>query len=88
MRVSTFLVGTLLILVGVVLFLERLGYGWWRFSRQVLDYWPIILIIIGISLFWGGRIPRWLAFVIVIILVGVVVFLALAVPGFKPFWRI
>jgi len=83
-RVGTFLVGALFILAGVVLFLERLGYSWWGFSRQVLNYWPLILVIIGISLFWGGRIPRWLAFAIIVILVGGVVLLALAAPSSPP----
>lgn len=86
MRVGTFLVGTLLILAGVVLFLERLGYTQWGFSRQILSYWPLILIIIGLSLFWGGRIPRWLAFIIIAVLVGAIIFLALAAPAFpNPF---
>lgn len=88
MNVGAFLVGTLLILVGVILFLERLGYGWWRFSREILDYWPIALIIIGVSLFWGGRIPRPLALVIVALLVGAVVFLSLYFPSFNSFRRI
>jgi hypothetical protein len=79
-RVSTFLAGALFILAGVVLFMEKLGYSWWGFSGQVLSYWPVILIIIGISLFWGGKIPRWLAFAFIVILVGGVVALALVAP--------
>jgi hypothetical protein len=79
-RVSTFLAGVLFILAGVILFLERLGFSWWGFSRQVLSYWPVILIIIGISLFWGGKIPRWLALAIIVVLVGGVVSLALLAP--------
>jgi hypothetical protein len=85
-RVGTFLLGALFILAGVVLFLERLGYSWWGFSGELLNYWPIILVIIGISLFWGGRIPRWLAFFVMVILVGGVIFLSLAGPHFPdPF---
>lgn len=85
MRVGTFLLSALFILAGVVLFLERLGYTWWGFPGELLNYWPIILIIIGISLFWGGRIPRWLAFFVMVILVGGVIFLALAAPHFPDF---
>jgi len=87
-NVGTFLVGTLLILVGVIISLERLGYGWWQFSRELLDYWPIALIIIGMSLLGGGRIPRPLALVIVALLVGAVVFLTLSFTGFNSFSRI
>lgn len=50
MSVLTFFVGFLLILAGVVFFMKNFGYHWWGFARQVLSYWPLLLVIIGISL--------------------------------------
>lgn len=78
MRINTFLLGLLLILVGVVAFLVDLGFGSWDMLRQVARLWPVLLILIGISLFWGGRLPRGLAFTLVVVTIsGVILFMVL-----------
>jgi len=82
-RISTFLAGTLLILAGIIIFIENLGFGWRGFSGYIFNYWPVLLIIVGVGVFWGGKIPYWLAFVIVAALAGGVIFFALA--GQRPY---
>lgn len=76
MSLGIFLVALLLILAGTAFFLANLGYVSMFFIRRLVDFWPVIFILIGLSLFWGGRLPRLLAFVIVIILVGGLILLA------------
>ena len=85
-RVSTFFASALFIVAGVVLLLEKLGFCWWALPGHLLNFWPVLLIIIGISLFWEGTIPRLPAFIIIVLLVGGVVFLALTFPrsGIPP----
>ncbi len=81
MRAGTLLLALFFILAGLVIFLSNLGYVSPMFIQQLLRFWPLILIIIGISLFWGGIIPRFLSFILVaVIIVGVLV-LAFAAPG-------
>ncbi len=82
MRISSFVVGLLLVLAGVVALMNSLGLGSWELARQVFRFWPVLLIVIGISLFWDGRIPRWLALLLVIFVSAGVVFVGLsAFPG-------
>ncbi len=81
MRFGTFLVATLLVLAGVAMFMLNLGYGSWEMVRQAIDLWPVLLILLGLSLFWGGRIPHWLALALVVALAGAIVFLFLKEPG-------
>ncbi|MDO9535948.1 MAG: DUF5668 domain-containing protein [Bacillota bacterium] len=80
MAISTFIMGLILILVGTWLFLNNLGYISLGFIRQIFNFWPILLIIIGMSFFWRGRIPRWLAFALIIVLTGGVIALAFVTP--------
>lgn len=84
MRVGTLLAGLVFILVGLVLFLANLGYVSPEFIRQLLRFWPILLIIFGLGLFWGGKIPRFFAFMLVIIAIAGVLALAFLVPGPMP----
>ncbi|MGE5544105.1 MAG: LiaI-LiaF-like domain-containing protein [Bacillota bacterium] len=81
MRFGTFLVATFLILAGVTMFMLNLGYGSWQMVVEAGKFWPILLILLGISLLWGGRIPGWLALLLVVALAGGVVFLFLNTPG-------
>ena len=81
MRFGSFLIATILVLAGVVLLMLNLGYGSWQMVTEVWKFWPILLVLLGLSLLWGGRIPYWLALVIVVALAGVVVFLFLKTPG-------
>lgn len=81
MRFGTFLIATLLVLAGVTMFMLNLGYGSWQMVMQAGELWPILLILLGISLLWGGRLPNWLALFLVAALAGGVVFLFLRTPG-------
>ncbi|NLV17753.1 MAG: hypothetical protein GXY50_11210 [Syntrophomonadaceae bacterium] len=75
MGIVSFLFATLLILSGVALFMINLGYGYWWMIRPVLDYWPVLLIFLGLSVLAGGRkMPRWLAYVLILVLAAGVVF--------------
>ncbi|HHT46445.1 MAG TPA: hypothetical protein GX004_04015 [Firmicutes bacterium] len=85
MSIGTFLVALLLILAGAALFLANLGYVSMFLIRRLANFWPLIFILIGLSLFWGGRIPRLLAFVIVIILVGGLILLVFTGGLFRYF---
>ncbi|MGI6327445.1 MAG: LiaI-LiaF-like domain-containing protein [Dethiobacteria bacterium] len=76
MSIGLFLVALLLILTGTVFFLSNTGFVSMYFVQRLTVFWPLVFILIGLSLFWGGKIPRPLAFVIIIILVGGVVLLA------------
>ena len=80
MRPWIFLLALFLILCGMVLFLTNLGYASPQFGRELLRLWPLILIIIGLSLFWGGIIPRPLAFGLTLALVLGVAALAVLLP--------
>ena len=66
MRISTFLIGLSLILVGLTLFLTELGYTSWKLFRQVAEYWPVLLILIGIKLIWKERMPRWVDYLMIV----------------------
>ncbi|MEW5920013.1 MAG: DUF5668 domain-containing protein [Bacillota bacterium] len=84
MRSGTLLLALFLILAGVIIFITNLGYVSPEFSWQLFRLWPLILIIIGLSLFWGGIIPRPVAFSLVLVLVAGIVALALFFPGPGP----
>lgn len=49
--------GLLLIAIGVVFFLMNYGVLSWNFWLHVVDLWPLILILAGIGLLLGRRIP-------------------------------
>ncbi len=76
MRIGTYILGLMLILAGLILFLNNLGYTYWSVGRLIFQFWPVLLIIIGISFFWGGRIPGWLAFISIAVLAAAVIMLA------------
>ena len=84
MRAGTLLLALFFILAGVVIFLSNLGYVSTGFAQLLFRFWPVILIIIGISLFWGGTIPRPLAFVLVVVFAVGVLVLAFVIPGPGP----
>jgi len=72
MRIGTLISGLLLVLVGVILLLINFGYGSWSSFYVISKCWPILLILIGLGFFWRGRIPRWIAYLIIIFSVGAV----------------
>lgn len=72
MRIGTLISGLILVLVGVIFFLINIGYGSWSSFYVIGKFWPILLIIIGLGFFGRGRIPRWIAYLIIILSVGAV----------------
>jgi len=81
MRIGTFIKGLLLVLIGTVLFLINIGYGSWDSILQIGKWWPVLLIILGLSLFSLGRIPRWIAFVaLAVSVLAVSAYMVLIVP--------
>lgn len=84
MRVGTYILGLILILAGLLLFLNNLGYTYWGIGKLLSQFWPVLLIIIGISFFWGGRIPAWMAFLSIVLLAGAVIMLAVQTPARIP----
>lgn len=84
MRAGTLLAALFFILAGLVIFLANLGYVSPDFVRHLVRFWPLILIVIGISLFWGGTIPRFLAFFLVVIAVAGVLVSSLLITGPVP----
>ncbi len=72
MRVGTLISGLLLVLVGVIFFLINMGYGSWVSIYEIGKFWPIVLIIIGLGMFGRGRIPHWIAYLMIILSVGAV----------------
>lgn len=84
MRAGNLLLALFLIVAGMVIFLSNLGYASPDFVRQLFSFWPLILIIVGISLFWGGIIPRFIAAVLVIVFAVGVLALVFFIPGPGP----
>lgn len=83
MRPGRFLLGLTFIVVGTVMFLVNMGYTSWSFLFQLLNFWPVLLILFGISLIWEGSIPWWIALIVAAaVLVGIVF---LAVNYTEPF---
>lgn len=74
MKIGTFIIGLLLVLAGIVLFLLNIGYGSWESIYELTKWWPLLLIIIGLGMFSRGKIPLWIAYLIIILSVGAVSF--------------
>ena len=72
MRISTFLIGLSLVLIGLTLFLTELGYTSWKSFEQIAEYWPVLLILIGIKLIWKERMPRWVDYLMIVLLIAAV----------------
>jgi hypothetical protein len=49
--------GLFLILLGIVFFLNTYGILPWDFWVNVIDLWPLLLIVAGIALFFNRRVP-------------------------------
>ncbi|HWQ71865.1 MAG TPA: DUF5668 domain-containing protein [Desulfitobacteriaceae bacterium] len=60
--------GLLFIVLGVIFFLINFGILSWGFWVSVIDLWPLILILVGISLFFKKRLP--FSFVILVFLIA------------------
>ncbi len=51
-RRGFWIVGVILIVLGVIYFLSNLGFFWWLGARYI---WPGVLIIIGLLIMWSAR---------------------------------
>lgn len=67
MRIGTLIRGLLFVLAGVFFFLINIGYGSWVNYHEIGKYWPILLIIIGLGFLGEGKIPLWIAYLIIIL---------------------
>ena len=54
-----------LITLGVLFLLQNLGYLPWAFWSVAWRFWPVILILVGIQLFFGRR--AWVAAGLVVV---------------------
>lgn len=85
MRISAFLLSLILVLGGLSALFVNLGFGSWSMLWRWLEYWPVLLIVLGIGIFLGGRIPRWLAISLVLVLAGgITAFFLFGAPGSTP----
>jgi hypothetical protein len=52
---SRFAMGIMLLAVGAVFFLDRLGFAWgWHWHPTFERMWPVLLIVAGLTRFMGG----------------------------------
>ena len=54
-RVSRLILGALLLLVGALFLMQNLG---WFHAGRLWDYWPLVLVWIGLSRMFGPTRPR------------------------------
>lgn len=70
-RINTIFTGLLLIALGMVFFANMYGYLPWNFWINVVDLWPLVLIIAGIALFFNKRVPfSAVLLIFLVVLVG------------------
>lgn len=70
-RINTIFTGLLLIALGMVFFANMYGYLPWDFWINVVDLWPLVLIIAGIALFFNKRVPfSAVLLIFLVVLVG------------------
>lgn len=72
----------LLIVAGVVLVLNNLGYLPWSVWGLLARLWPVVLIALGLDILFGRAVLRWAIGVALLALGGIAV--ALAVAGPQP----
>jgi hypothetical protein len=80
MKPVHFLIGLFFIVFGTVLFMSNLGYKPWQLARLFSAIGPLLLILVGISLLWRGRIPRGISLALIVLFVGVTVVFFLGYP--------
>ncbi|NLW55633.1 MAG: hypothetical protein GX050_03240 [Firmicutes bacterium] len=84
MKPINFLLGLFLLLLGTVFFMNSIGYCSWALLRLSPLIGPFLLILLGIGLLWKERIPKGIAFGLVLLFVGVTVAFYLINPQFSP----
>ena len=65
-------IGTLLVLLGVLLLLQTTGFVSWTLWFELWRFWPVFLIAGGISILLGRKFPVLASLVVVFLLVGTV----------------
>jgi predicted membrane protein len=69
----------LLVISGVVLLLQTIDVLTWRLWAELLRYWPVLLIVAGVSVLLGRRAPLVGAAVITLLVAGTVTLAAFTV---------
>lgn len=91
MKPSRFFLGLILILAGTVFFLINQGYGSWSILRFIPQFFPVLLIVLGLSLLWKGPIPLWFGCALIVVVTVLVIFLFMTTPDYtitqKDFWE-
>ncbi len=67
--------GLFLIAAGVLLLLQTLGVVPWAIWQGLWRLWPVLLIMGGVAILFGGR-ARWLAAAVIVLLLGGAIALA------------
>ncbi len=77
--------GLFLIFLGVVFLLFNYGALDWNFFGSFIDFWPVVLIVIGLGLILNRRFPISFAFLVLgLVMLGMSIFLP---PASRPyFW--
>ena len=77
MTTGRLLSGAILVLLGALFLGANFGYVDWNLVVSLWQLWPLVLIIIGVQLFFGRRQP-WLAAILALVILAVgVTFVAL-----------
>lgn len=79
-RIGFPLGATIMIVLGVILLLNNLGYLPWGIWGTIWRFWPVLLILAGVNFFLAGSRP-WLMLVVTIIVLAGVFFGAWAMAG-------
>lgn len=72
MRPGRFVGGLIVVLVGILLLAASLGWVDWGFLLSLLQLWPVILILVGVSLLVGRAHPTLTAIIMGLVLVATV----------------
>ncbi|MCX7795997.1 MAG: DUF5668 domain-containing protein, partial [bacterium] len=83
MNISNIILGITLILVGISIIASRSGYLSPGFWLRLLDFWPLISIIIGLSIL-SKSVKRKLPFILIISALVIVPFI-IAIVNPSPY---
>lgn len=70
----------LLVAIGIVLLLQTLGVLTWDLWATLWKFWPVLLVLVGVSLVLR-RASRWLMLVLTVVLLGGSIGVAIAIHG-------
>lgn len=90
MNVGRFINGLLIIAVGLLLLANTTGLISWSIWRELLRFWPILLILAGVSILLGGRTSAFGTLIAVLVIGGVVYLVfgvALGWGDYCNWWR-